>query len=443
MLKNQISNLYYVIIPLLILGISFGYTTFPITLLALLPLVFFSERHTVGLFLLMYGGPIGGITRAMYPSLPVYGLLLQAIGVVLMWDLVLSLFRRNKQGLIEMLLILAIFCFFYFMGPRDEPARDKFTTMITHGLTMVLGYYAFCCSRKLDVEGLARILLVAALSMYAFCIDFYKLRPGEITDYNWFRDQAMAYYYSMDREHMLVGYQHIGMLLLYSAAIYLSQLKLKRGIAIFYVLCVIQMVMVSGCRQAIFGFFIVVALRLTVFRAANLQKKGNLGKIVWSAVGLVAVFLIMLVILENSSSDVIAGTLTEGDSGRQLLYLQALSIFQNNPLMGAGIGGFRAITGEGWPHNFFLELLCETGIIGTLLLFFIVIITLDRRKAGLLYLTESQLFYFLILFALFFRVMVSSDLTESIELFSAVVALVPSTGRISREHKNCREGLNK
>lgn len=435
MLKKSIGKVYYVIIPLLIIGISFGYTTFPITLVALLPLLFFTDRHTVGLFFLMYGGPVGGITRAMYPSLPVYGLLLQLIGVILMWDLVLSLFRKNKQALLGMLLVLAVFGFFYFLGPKDEWSRDKFTTMITHGLTMVLGYYAFCRSKRLDVEGLSRILLVAALCMYAFCISFYKLSPGDIMDYNWFRDQSMAYYYSMDHEHMLVGYQHIGMLILYSAAIYLSQVEMKRGTALFYTLCALQMVMVSGCRQAIFGLFIVVALRLTVFRAANLQKKGNLGKLVWSAAGLVVVFLLMLVILENTSSDVVAGTLTEGDAGRQLLYLQALNIFQNNPLTGAGIGGFHAITGEGWPHNFFLEILCETGIIGLLMLLVLVVATLAKRKAGLLYVTNSDLFYFLILFALFFRVMVSSDLTESIELFSAVVALTPSGHYVSHERQ--------
>jgi phosphoglycerol transferase MdoB-like AlkP superfamily enzyme len=73
----------------------------------------------------------------MYPSLPVYGLLLQLIGVILMWDLVLSLFRKNKQALLGMLLVLAVFGFFYFLGPKDEWSRDKFTTMITHGLTMV------------------------------------------------------------------------------------------------------------------------------------------------------------------------------------------------------------------------------------------------------------------------------------------------------------------
>lgn len=433
MLKKSIGTAYYFIIPLLILGLSQGYTTFPVTVLALLPLVFLTERHTVGLFFLMYGGPVGGIIRAMYPSIPIYGLLLQLIGVILMWDLVSDLFRKSGRSLLGMLLILAVFGFFYLIGPRDAAAQEKFTLMITHGLTMVLGYYAFCRSKRLDVEGLARILLIAALCMYAFCVDFYHLNPGVLTDYNWFREQSMAYYYSMDHEHMLVGYQHIGMLILYAASIYLSQLELKRGGAIFYALCAFQMVMVSGCRQAIFGFFIVVAMRLTIFRASNLQKKGNLGKLLWSAVGLMVVLLFMLVILENSSSSVVTDTLAEGDTGRQLLTLQALNIFQNNPLTGAGIGGFQAITGEGWPHNFFLELLCETGLLGTLVLLIITIATLVKKKAGLMYLTESKLFYFLILFALFFRVMVSSDLTESIELFSAVVAITPFAGKRLQE----------
>ena len=424
-MKGTILNGYYVIIPMLIIGISFGFTSFSLSILALLPLLFFTDRHTVGLFFLMYGGPLCGVIRAMYPLIPIYGLLMELIGVLLLWDMLLSLFRNNSRAIWGMVAVLIIFGFFYVIGPKDQVSQNKYTTMVSHGLVMVLGYYTFCQYKHINVERLTQILIVAALCMFAFCISKYNFTAGGLLDYNWFRAQSSQYVWASD-ESMLIDYQRIGMLLLFSIAIYLSQVKISNGLAIFYTLCASQLIMVSGCRQAILGILVIVAFRFAIFRRQNISNKHFIKNLLLSGIGLVMVFAIMFIALRASSSDVLENTLTEGDEERQLLYLEAVAIFQSNPLTGAGIGGFHAITGDAWPHNFFLELLCETGLIGTLCLMIIVIYALFKRRAGLLYVTSIGLFYFLFLMSLFVRVLVSSDFTESIELFSAVFAISAS-----------------
>lgn len=435
-MRSTLINIYYVIIPLLVIGISFGYTSFPLTLLALVPLLFLSDRHTVGVFFLMYGGPLGGVIRAMYPSIPIYGLLLQLIGVLLMWNMVVGLFRNNSRAVWGMLLVLVIFGFFYVIGPRDVFAQNKYFTMIIHGLVMVLGYYAFCQSKRINTESLTRILMVAALCMFAFCISKYNFTTGDLLDYNWFRAQSLQHVGKWATgEPMLVGYQHIGMLVLFGTAIYLSQVKLTRGLAIFYTLCAFQLIMVSGCRQAILGILVIVAFRLAVFRVRYIGNKHFIRNLLLSGIGLVIAFGIIFMAMAGLASDAVQSTLTEGDKGRQILFLEAVAIFQSNPLTGAGIGGFNAITDDSWPHNFFLELLCETGLAGVLSLLIVVVAALYKRKAGLLYVTSAGLFYFLFLMSLFIRVLVSSDFTESIELFSAVFAISTSRQVVQKKQR--------
>lgn len=424
MVKIIFQNVYYIIIPLLILGITFRFTTFALALIVLIPQILMINRHTIGVFLLMYGGPLGGVIRAMYPSLPIYGLLLEALGVVLLYDLLEEMFRINTRAIIAMVITLVLFGFFYEIGPRDDWAQTKYTNMCIHGIMMVLGYFAFDKSKNIDAEGMLRILFVASICMFCYVIYELKIIPGTLFDYNWFREQQLYFERLNDHEAVtVVGYQHIGLLVLFGLAIYLSQIKLKTEQAIFYVLCGAQLVLMSGCRQAIVGVALVIALRLAVFRRSNLQSSNKMGRLIWMAVLLLVTYALFMQIIENVGSEVMSTTLTEGDEGRSIRWLAAISIFQDNLLIGGGIGQYHALTGYPWPHNFFLELLSETGIVGTIVFISILIVPLVQKKTGILYISASNQFYFLIASGIFVRVMVSSDFRESIELFSVVFAI--------------------
>ena len=72
----------------------------------------------------------------------------------------------------------------------------------------------------------------------------------------------------------------------------------------------------------------------------------------------------------------------------------------------------------------------ENGIIDSLkivtipyIFLVMIIINMVHKRIGLFHVTNANLFYFLIISALFVRIMVSSDFSESIELFSAVFAI--------------------
>ena len=119
MKNNNIRKAFYAILPLLIIGITLGYTSFPIALLCLVGMLGCTTRHTIGFFLVTYGGPLGGCIRTMYPSLPIYGLLLQLIGFILLWDVIGGLLKKNTSAIAYLFVTLAIFGIFYLLGPRN------------------------------------------------------------------------------------------------------------------------------------------------------------------------------------------------------------------------------------------------------------------------------------------------------------------------------------
>lgn len=421
-MKKTVCNLYYGIIPLLIIGLSAGYTTFVLAMISLIPLFFVTTRHTIAVFLVMYGGPLCGVIRTMYPSLPLYGLVMEFLGFVLIWDLIKDLLHNNRQAIGAIILTLVFFGLFYIAGPQTEFAATKFWTMCYHGFFMVMGYYAFEKSKKIDAEGLTRLLLLASVCMFTYLIQTIGMHRGAIWDYDWFREQFLYFAKITDWEGTVINYQHVGMLISFATAVFLSQTKLKTPLVLFYIICAIQLVLISGARQGIFGVLIIAVLRFSFFRGDLLHKKNHTTRVLGLFVSLVVALVVVMVFLENIQSNIIANTL-QGDTGRETHQLEAIAIFLDNQLCGTGIGGFQYITDHSWPHNLILELLCETGIVGLFVSLTIIISSLVLKKQGLFHVTSSEQFYFLILTAIFVRVMVSSDLRESIELFSAVFAI--------------------
>lgn len=422
-MRKRIRSSYYYILPLLIVGISYGYTSFLLALLALIPLLFTTTRHTLAIFFFIYGGSLGGVIRAMYPFLPLYGLMIVLFGFLLMWDLVVDLFKNHIRAIGGIIITLAFFAVFYFLGPQDENAMIKYSTMCTHGFMMVLGYYAFERSSKIDVEGLTLLLLVASICMFAYVISAANIKPTSLMDYNWFRDQLLVVYRLDDDKLTIVNYQQIGMLTLFGLAIFLSHIKFDIVKVVFYLLCSSQLVLTSGCRQAIFGVALIIALRFVVFRLKNVYTKKIIIRLSWTIVGLAFAYFALLYALQNIGSETVETTITEGDYQRERIFGQALFLFQTHPLTGVGLGGYYYWTGDIYPHNFFLELLCETGIVGTVVALLLLIIPLIIKRQGILHITASNQFFFLIMMGTIVRVMVSSDFTESIELFSAIFAI--------------------
>ena len=404
--------------PILTVGINFGYTIFPICILTLICRLLFSNKDTIGFYLLMFGGPVAGIIRTSYPSIPIYGLVLYFVGVLLMRNYFPPFLKERKASIVSMVLLILVFFMSYLFAEHTPYANEKMFQIFFHGSLMLWGYYVYVKSNKISSEHLCQLLLFTSIAFISFLISEYDLSVGSIINYNWLRTQLETYAY-VNKENTLIGYQNIGMLSLFGYSLFLSKTYLDKKKVFFYTLIAFQIILMSGARQAILGFLVIVFLRYAFF-----NYKKSILKIVYVFIGALMTMLFVLIIA-RTGSEAIEAAMESGGSGRDLIYIDTLQIISQHLFFGVGLGGFPLYStlDVTWPHNFFLELLCETGLVGIVALFFIVITYMLNNKVSLRICTRSENYYFLVVLALFIRVMISGDLTESIEIFSAILAV--------------------
>lgn len=420
-MEHRLNTLYKYLIPLLVVGISFGYTSFPICLALLVLRLVVTDKHTAGFFLIMYGGLTGGVIRSIYPFMPIYGLILNVLGVILAFDVIKDLFGRGSKSLIYFIITCIVFTIFYYLGPQDDFAANKLSEIVEHGFFAVLGFYVFCRCGDMKNESVLQIIFMSTLLMITFVIQNYNFSRGGLFDYEWFRHQEYDYFRMNNFEQStLVSYQHIAMNMLFGLAIYLSQKKAGFWWSLLYIVFAAQLILMSGCRQGILGLILVLLLRLTYFRET--ENKNFVQKHI-TAIMIAAVLLIASYqFLSSLNVDFITNTLESGDAGRTVLLLQGLQLFTDNMVAGVGLGGYHAITGDVYPHNILVETLCECGLTGLFVFIALIASCFKQARLSILYATTNDSYLFLVLLAMLVRTSVSGDFTTSVEMFSAIYA---------------------
>lgn len=427
MLK-KIDNLFYIIIPLLILGVPFGYSSFLVCLFALILRLVTCNKSTAGIALMMYAGSIGGIIRFAYPALPIYGVILTFLGFLMLFDNFRELFSKNSKGLLYMVLVFLVLFVSYEMSDQGEAATQKWTRMISGGITGVLCYYAFINDSKIVAEKLTQSLMLMCLVMIGFWTTAFGVKPGGLLDFDWLRASSELVHRTFD--FTPIGYHHIGMCAAFAGAIFFSQTQFSKKSILYYGTLCLLLIMMSGARQFILAYFVCILLRLVFFR----DDTHNVGKKILLVIVGYGFVQLVLFVLSTYGPDSMASAINEGDSsGRDAIFEAAWNLFLQHPIFGSGLGGFDKATGLEYPHNMILEILCECGLFGLISLFLITFTYFAKNKVSLLIKTNSNLYFFLVLAALFVRVMISVDLTQSIEIFSAisvtcVVSKLPNNG---------------
>jgi len=115
------------------------------------------------------------------------------------------------------------------------------------------------------------------------------------------------------------------------------------------------------------------------------------------------------------------GRIDESLNERFSYYHSALRIFLNHPIIGTGLGGWAVTEGLGdvniHPHNIFLEILSETGIIGLTLFLGLLTITLRPLKLTEISARYSGITVLLLLIFSLVNAQKSGDLHDNLLLF--------------------------
>ncbi|MFA9478910.1 O-antigen ligase family protein [Phycisphaerales bacterium AB-hyl4] len=193
-----------------------------------------------------------------------------------------------------------------------------------------------------------------------------------------------------------------------------------------------MLLVLSGSRGALLAGAMAVGVAFLLLRT-TVPKKA----VVLVSCGILAVFVLNVTeigqrTIHQFQSRVVSLTFERGHaSGRELLFEQAVDIGRDNPILGVGIGGFRAEIGSPYPHNFFLELFAEGGAVAVLFamaLMLVLVYFLWRLRRC----PDPGMVGALVLFFLFAQF--SGDLFDSRGIFlTAMIAMLPRYDPVPRD----------
>ena len=340
------------------------------------------------------------------------------LGLVFLRNYIKSSLNVNEEFVCFGLLVI-IFLISYLYGPQHSYSKSKLIYIISIGSCSIIYWKVYCQSPKLQSLVLAQFLCLISLLFVYIAYDFYPFKhPAHIFDLDFFRSSFSFVKKSTDTD-MVLTYHSVGIPAMMGIALILSSFelsKLRKRNVVTLLLPLIILLLIAQARQAIFGTFIILFIRLIIDTKISLDKK------IWFSVILAfASFLILTNLKSEAIEDAMNATTLSQGLNRD--YDNAFRTLETDFILGKGLGGFSTNGARAYPHNLFLELFCELGMVGTLLIVMIVFVPLVVKPDRFRLLTRSNFYALPLIAAIFIRSMISSDLIESITLITAIIVI--------------------
>ena len=319
------------------------------------------NNETRGFALMCFAAPVlGALFFVLHIPLTAYFICL-FLGLVFLRNYIKSSLNINEEFIYFGLLVI-IFLIAYLYGPQHSYSNFKLIYIISIGFCSIIYWKVYCQSPKLQSLALAQFLCLISLLFIYIAFDFYPFKhPAHIFDLDFFRSSFSFIKKSTD---MVLTYHSVGIPAMMGIALILSSFelsKLRKRNVVTLLLPLIILLLIAQARQAIFGTF------------------------------------------------------------RD--YDNAFKILETDFILGKGLGGFSTNGARAYPHNLFLELFCELGMVGTLLIVMIVFVPLVVKPDRFRLLTISNFYALPLIVAIFIRSMMSSDLIDSITLITAIIVI--------------------
>jgi len=398
-------NLFIQVIPCLIL--------FALLLLAFI----ISNNRYENLFLFAYSITVFGIFLNKL-GIPYIG------GIALIILLAIMVCEENVRKiflklLIPLCIILTLLSLTIIYAPDLTSAKAKYLSISTNMLiSAIIISYLFANFRKINTLNVSLGLITIIVFALNYSIELFTFTtPNGIFDFGYFRLSQ-----NLD-ENGILNYQTFGLYLNISLAFLLSHSDITNKFKLTLSLFILILILYLGARQSMIGFIFI----FSIFQFNPTKKAKSISVIIISFTLLIST---IIWILSNSDIEIFSSLVKSDDiveaSGRKFLYLEAIDLFKNNPLIGVGIGGFSwdGIFGA-YPHNIILEILSEFGLIGSLIIYYITVFYKLKLKNSLL--KENMLFkiYYAFMAALLSRALFTGSLGTNAELI--ILSLIPLT----------------
>ena len=412
-------NAYLVfLIPILIIGVLLNIIKFPIiAILIFLSFIFLCNNHEKSVVCaLVFCKMIGTFGPALGIHVPGTVVAFFLIIVFMRKDLMKLFNKHTTKPIVFILSVFFIFMVYYLLTGETRNSGSKFNTMVIALCVDTIAFLILVTFDDIRMERLTVPLLLFALMQLGYVESFSGHRPAGILDFSFFRNACVD---MMRKGLPVLSYHNMGIAAFLGAAFMMSQRKkINNYFDIVFLFSAFWLILLSGARQTIFGFVFLVFVWM-VFRTERFK----LTTVILAATVIVGIYLCLKMlevpILQDSS---VRGAHLGSDLNRNYDY--PLMIISYHFLDGIGFGNYHnPYTNEIYPHNIFLEILCEMGFVGLIFVGMVVFAFVRSHHFLLRNELPSGGICLLLWIPYLIRSMISGDLSENISLFISMFLL--------------------
>lgn len=427
-MRKRVNKIYLLVIPILLMGVMLRKVNVPICLAAILPLLFTLNRHEVALvFSFVLPQLFGLIANVFHIGIP-GSIIAMIIAILVLWNDFFKIFsRENLLSLWYIFVIYAICLLFWIYGDFSNYGTSKMTGMLFTITWSSISVFMMTSFKDIRYERFAPVFLLVAVTMLAIPWDFMGyVKPDGVFDFETYR---LGLQINKMNDLPYVSYHMPAITALIGFSFYISSKKEifdKWMILCFFV--TLYIILVSGTRQALFGISILLCCWF-IMR----NNRFNFSGIVLSGLFIWLGFF-LLQHLDIPAIQQIFDVNRDADSRLNRNWDWPLYQITQYPLLGVGLGNYlNPYTGEYYPHNIFLEILCEMGFVGLIIVAGIVINFIHTHSLDVYFRLHDNTLVFLIILPYFIRANISNDIIGNLEFFIIFFGMYSSQWKIMNE----------
>lgn len=402
-------NVFFGIIP--ILPLVLGMVAISLLRLDLISAFIFSCFIT---------SPVLGFS-SYYLGISSYGVIIELLLFLIClfrWKFTKSIdFSGYKKGITLLLIVFLVLTISAFINSGGDYYIQKLLETFKNGIIYFFAFgFLFSNVRKVDFVrlGLTFILFSILILLLSSLLNNGS-GPESFLDFGYMRNQNIEIEVK-DKDALLVSYHYVGLYALMGCSFIVFESNYRKISNLFMLFCFSISILVSlyaGARQ-----FIVISVVMMLLWFFSQKGRGVSGRLIFVAGACASVLFVHSLFAEGGMLNSVKEEGYLEASNRGAILLKAVSDFTEHPLFGVGYGHFEFF-GEygGYPHNMFVELLCELGVFGLSILLIIIVWPLKHML-----LHQKSCIYLLVIF--FFKAMVSSGFDYNIMLFSYIFAVL-------------------
>jgi len=315
----------------------------------------------------------------LLPKIYQYSLLVIVVVGLLFYSVVKGNKIRPEHVRIISLLIIFTLLLLLSASYSAFPETSKKSAIFTGA---IMGIGIFLCTQRNWYDKCLKYLLIFSMVHVFFTLFSYlfpsifssvilPLLPGEISSASSFFMTYDLYAGITEQIGRNSFYITVGIGIM--AAGLVSKSKKISILNILLLSVLIITLLLTGKRGPLLSNILAVIAIISVY--AKVQHKSIAKKILLPIIAISILILTLITVIPEAATPFLRLTLDSGGditSGRSHLYAVATELFKEKPILGWGLGSFAGFQDMG-THNVYLQLLCETGIIGALVFVLILV----------------------------------------------------------------------